>query len=200
MNRSPSHHRSSWQIYADLYMLIVAIFAIIISMLLLSVAATPKVKAEKPAAEFLINLKWDDARDVDLDLWMRDQDGGIIYYNNRETPNISLDRDSRGFVSNKSTLSEVKVVISPNHEVIAIRAVMPGDYLVAVAYYAGEGEIDADINVMKVNPNVIEVASRRIHLFRIGNTMNVIAFHVAVDGTATVVPVPPGDLISEGTR
>ena len=193
MTHRSQHHLTPWQVYSDVQMLVVGIFAIIITALVITLAAaTTEPAKENPAAEFVVNLRWDDKRDVDLDLWMQDQNGQIIFYNTRETANISLDRDSRGFISNRSTLSDGSVVESPNHEVIAIRAIMPGDYIIAVCYYTGDNrEIDATVDVEKMNPTVTDIVTKHIHLNKVDDAMNVVAFHVDKDGSAHIIPTPP---------
>ncbi len=86
----------------------------------------------------MITLFWDDNRNIDLDLWLLSPTSDKpIYYNNRETENIGLDRDSRGFITNRKELGDGKTAVSANREIIAIRAIMPGDYIVGVTYYDG---------------------------------------------------------------
>jgi len=193
MTHRPQHHLTAWQVFSDVQMLVVGIFAIIITALVITLAAaTTETAKEKPAAEFIVNLRWDDKRDVDLDLWMQDENNKVIFYNVRETINISLDRDSRGFTSNKAILADGSEAVSSNHEVIAIRAIMPGDYIIAVCYYTGDSrEIDATVDVEKMNPTVTELANKHIHLNKINDVMNVVAFHVDADGSAHIIPTPP---------
>lgn len=204
MTHRPQHHLNPFIVYTDAMMLVVATFSLLISMLLVSVAAIANktTPAEKPKAEYLVNLRWDDKRDVDLDLWMRVPDGSVIYYNNRETPNVSLDRDSRGYVSNRTRLPDGSSVYSSNHEVIAVRAVIPGDYLVAVSYYTGDAEgIDATVDVEKVNPTLKEVAAKHIHFDKVKQAMDVVKFRIEkADGEVTLLPLPAEDLVREHTR
>ena len=193
MTHRPQHHLSPWQVFSDVFTLVNGIFALIITALVITLAvATTETAKEKPAAEFLVNLRWDDNRDVDLDLWMQDENGQVIYYNVRETKNISLNRDSRGFTSNHLELPDGTVASSSNHEIIAIRAVMPGDYIIAVCYYSGDNrEIDATVDVEKMNPTVTDVAVKHIHLNKVDDVMNVVAFHVDKDGSVQLIPTPP---------
>lgn len=213
------HHLSPWQIYSDQLLLLVGAFLLITSLLLIvpHLATPPKQEGIKPKAEFLVTLSWDDNRDVDLDLWMRGPNGHIVFYGVREDVNISLDRDSRGFETNRKRLDDGSFAFSSNREVIAIRAVMPGDYLVAVSYYDGAYEtpgqngtsyrhhyqvdepdaaIDAVIQVDKVNPTVTVVAGKQIRMSRIHEAQNVIAFHVGINGEVTMLPLPPENLVN----
>ena len=209
----PRHHISPWQVLADLITCVAGIFLLIVSVLLVvpHLATPPKQEGIKPKAEYLVTLTWDDNRDVDLDLWLQDPNGKIVFYGVREAVNISLDRDSRGFDTNRTRRDDGNIVYSANREVIAIRAIIPGDYLVAVSYYDGkyvseerhfhfqggepEAAIDALVQVDKVNPIVTQVVGEKVHLTRIKEAKNVVAFHVDIDGAVTVLPLPPENLI-----
>lgn len=203
---------SAWQVYADVLMCILMWAMMDIALLIISThIQTAKTDGIKPKAEFLVTLTWDDARNVDLDLWMRDPQGHVIYYNAREDTNISLDRDSRGFATNQTTLPDGSVVYSGNREVITVRAVIPGDYLVAVSYYAGYdakdnheysftapdpgAAIDCDVQVEKVNPTLTQVAGAKIHFDKVKESHNAMAFHVDADGSVKILPLPPEDLV-----
>lgn len=154
----------------------------------------------KPKAEYLVVLSYDDHRNVDLDLWLH-HDDCTVYYNARECKNISLDRDSRGFLSNLSLDKDGMRSLSPNQEVISIRAVLPGDYLTAVNYYDQHAEsvsppIDCKVELIKLNPTVTIIQEVKLHLDQVKQTLNAIAFHVGSNGDVTIQPVPPEDLIS----
>jgi hypothetical protein len=203
---------SPWQVYADQLLLLIGA-TLMMLMLLIPITNPPAArnKADAPKAEFLVTLSWDNKRDVDLDLWLQSDDC-VIYYHNRECPNIALDRDSLGFTSNRKQLPDGSYAVSSNREVIAIRAIMPGDYIAAVSYFAGkdadgrayrplktdpQSAIDATVEVEKVNPVVTEVGLAQLHLTRTKETQNAIAFHVDADGQVTTPPLPPEDMISQ---
>lgn len=180
----------------------ILLFQVMVMMLCLLLISTQIVtkrsdKDYHPVAQYLVTLTWDDARNVDLDLWLRDPFGHIIFYNNRESSNISLDRDSRGYLTNQTTLPDGTVLNSGNREIISIRAILPGDYLVSVGYYDGVGAIDATVLVEKVNPSLSTVAGGKVNLKLAKQSANVVAFHVAPDGRVTRLPLPPRTLIEE---
>lgn len=195
------HHLSAWQCYSDFLACVLGFF-ILISSLLIMIPHQPQKPKDgiKPKAEYLITLVWDDHRNIDLDLWLH-HGSCTIFYNSRECENISLDRDSRGFISNMSRGPDGTDITSPNQEVIAIRAVVPGDYLTAVNYYAdqehgGGDAIDCTIELVKLNPTVTVVNQTKLHLVDVKQTLNAIAFHVDLDGTVTIQPLPPENLIA----
>lgn len=202
--RRQRHQLSSWQCLADLMTCVLGIFLLIASLLIIVPHVPHKTSGVKPKADYLVILSWDDRRNVDLDLWLKHRDC-VIYYRNRECQNISLDRDSRGFLSNQSVLDNGKVVVSPNQEIIAIRAVLPGDYIAAVSYYQdGEGRddhsIEAKVELVKLNPTVTVVRQTILHLHIERETDNAIAFHVDGNGAITMEPLPPDSMIAQFER
>jgi uncharacterized protein YfaP (DUF2135 family) len=194
-----SHH-SAWQVYSDVLMCVLCFTVMAMAMLMLAV--NPKTKGSgdvHPKAEFLVTLTWDDKRDVDLDLWLKDPDGDFIMFKNKEAPNINLDRDSRGFTSNLSHLPDGTSVLSSNQEIISIRAIIPGEYIVAVNYYSGDTPpaIDAKVQVQKVNPVVTEIANNDMHFTRVHESQNAICFRIDNDGSAAAHPCTGPNMIDE---
>lgn len=203
---------SSWQVYADQLLYVLGFFMLVASLLIV----VPHLQQKQedgihPKAEYLVVLTWDDQRDVDLDLWLK-HDNCIVYFRAKECVNINLDRDSLGYSSNSQTINN-KLVISPNQEVIAIRAVIPGDFLVAVNYFGGKdsvtGEayrhmkpdpkalIDCTVELIKVNPKVETVSKVTLHFDRQGASQNAINWHVNEDGSVEIRDLPPESMIGE---
>jgi hypothetical protein len=211
--RRRRHTHSSWQVLADLMMLLYQAAIVMLSLLLIvsQIAAKNSVGDDHPHAEYIITLEWPDNRDVDLDLWMRDEENHVIYYGAREAPNESLDRDSQGFVTNRTILKDGKVTYSPNREIISLRMVAPGDYLFAVSYYNGHpaessrvydaddptAAIDAKVTVGKVNPVLTTVAHADVHFDHPKEANNALYIHIGDDGTVTTLPLPADNLVYE---
>lgn len=192
------HSLTAWQVYADLLTCVLGYFMLIAVVLIIVPHAKKSSDGIKPKAEYLLVLGWDDKANIDLDLWLHHKDC-TVYYQSRECANISLDRDSRGYISNLSENPDGTPNISPNQEVIAIRAVMPGDYLTAVNYYKDQAStstpIDCTVELIKVNPTVTIIKQVKLHFDSEKQTFNAIAFHVDADGKVTLQSLPPEDLI-----
>lgn len=191
------HNHNPFAVMSDILALVVMSSLMMVAMLIL-VAHTESVKHEgiKPDAQYLVTLTWDDKRDVDLDLWMKDPAGNIIYYGNRDDVNVSLDRDSRGFLTNRSIDKDGHEVISPNEEVISIRAKMLGEFLAAVGYYSGDGKpITFKVQIMKVNPNYTVVFNKEFTLNNPRAAINVVDFTINQDGSVSINMLPDKNLI-----
>lgn len=219
--RRARHTHPVFQPYTDVLHNILGTFIVILTILVLTMNVKSKNNLDAhPHAEYMVTLEWDSNRNVDLDLWIQDPYDHVIYYNNREASGISLDRDSRGALTNWVKLPNGNVVKSDNREVVAIRSVVPGDYVVGVSYYEGgevaEGKdgkayqsdpypwrqvdpraaIDFKVRVEKVNPHLTTVTEETFHFTRVKESKNVAAFHINDDGSVTPLPTPPGSMPS----
>lgn len=107
-----------------------------------------------PKAEYIITIGWPDNSPDDVDTWVEDPNGNLIWFRNREAGLVHLDRDDRGQVNDTITVNGEEIQNSLNQEVVTIRGVVPGEYVVNVHYYASESQspLSVTVKVAKVNP------------------------------------------------
>ena len=201
-------YESHWP-QIDLLTACFAIFAFFALIALPQINPKATKDVSKPNAEYIIRLKWQDDMNVDLDLWLEAPDGSVIYYRNKETGLINLDRDSVGFKSNEMTLQDGSVVKSPNEEIISIRGKVPGEFKVAVVLYAvhstkemDEGKTptmmlsDGDhykvpytVEVIKINPQVTTVFREDKTIETVKDAKNSAHFELDKDGNYHILPI-----------
>lgn len=107
-------------------------------------------------AEYIISITWEDGSPDDVDLWVEGPQGDLIWYRNKEGGLLHLDRDDRGHLFDK-TIQNGKTILNPlNQEVITLRGVVPGEYVVNVHYYLSETQnpIDVKAKLERVNPRL----------------------------------------------
>ena len=112
-------------------------------------------------SDFLVFLSWDDDSGDDIDLWIRDPDGNLLSFRNREAGLMHLDRDDLG-LSNDTFYNEdgTKGWIYINKEVASLRGFRPGEYLVNVHVYNRKPDRYGNMNelnniqveLIKLNP------------------------------------------------
>jgi hypothetical protein len=137
-----------------------------------------------PKAEYIITTHWADGNPDDADLWVEDPSGNIIWFRNREAGLVHLDRDDRGML-NDTIETAGEVVVNPlNQEVVTIRGVVPGEYVVNVHYYATEtGEpLEVSVRVDKVNPALKVVYYDKLTLEKKGDEKTALRFTLDTDG------------------
>ena len=210
IRRSPN----AFTVYTDaLLFLFMWAMMLVTVLFIISHVQAKKNEDFHPKAEYLITLTWEDTANIDLDLWLKPPNGQPVFYQNRETKNISLDRDSRGYITNQSVLETGQVINSGNREIIAIRAILPGDYVAAITYYAGEGKdnlqfpigkevpgakIKATIRIEKVNPTVTTVWLGDVDMTFVKQIKTVVSFHINDDGSVKVLPLPEERFLEQG--
>lgn len=107
-----------------------------------------------PKAEYIIAVTWPDNNPDDVDTWVEDPNGNVVWFRNREAGLIHLDRDDRGTINDTININGEEIQNPLNQEVITIRGVVPGEYVVNVHYYATETglPVRSTVKVSKVNP------------------------------------------------
>jgi hypothetical protein len=191
-------------------MLIAFVFCFIVALL----AMNPiKSKAgDVPAkAEYIITLSWPDNDPNDIDTWVRNPAGEVVWFRRREAGLMVLDRDDRG-ESNNSVVVNGRRVVSPfRQEVVTIRGVVPGEYVVNAHYYeskAGESKeaettnnpkagqpVDVTLSVVKVNPRAEVVFNGQHRLNKRGDEATLVRFSVAGDGSVGSINTLPAKLV-----
>lgn len=138
-----------------------------------------------PKAEFIITVKWDDGSADDIDVWVEDPKGNLVWFRNPEVGLLHLDRDDRG-LQNDSILVDGKEVVNPlNQEVVTIRGNVPGQYIVNIHYYDSKTSRQANVEVraVKVNPHLQVMFYKTIVLKEKGDEKTALRFTINEDGT-----------------
>ena len=107
-----------------------------------------------PKAEYIITIGWPDNNPDDVDVWVEDPNGNVVWFRNREAGLIHLDRDDRGVANDTININGTEIQNPLNQEVVTVRGVVPGEYVVNVHYYATETNqpVTTTVKVAKVNP------------------------------------------------
>jgi len=137
-----------------------------------------------PKAEYIITVTWPDNNPDDVDAWVEDPNGNLVWFRNREAGLIHLDRDDRGLVNDTLNING-KVVQNPlNQEVVTIRGVVPGEYVVNVHYYASEtgNPVPVQVRLDKVNPSLEVLYYDTITLQEKGEEQTALRFKINAGG------------------
>src|SRR3974390_1030241 len=107
-------------------------------------------------AEFIVTMSWPDGHPDDVDLYVEDPGGNIVWYHEREAGFMVLDRDDRGGVNNSILVNGQKVSSPIRQETVSIRGIVAGEYTVNVDHYLATTDkpVPVSVKVEKVNPTV----------------------------------------------
>ena len=154
-------------------------------------AMNPEAKEGKveSKAEFLITMTWPDDHPDDIDLYVEDPLGNIVWYHVREGGFLVLDRDDRGSANNTLTVDGRKITSPFRQETISIRGIVPGEYVVNVHYFLATrgGPVPTVVKVEKINPIVEVVSHDTLMLNRMGEEKTAVRFRL--DNGGKVVDV-----------
>jgi len=96
--------------------------------------------------EFLIIASWDDKSDDDVDLYVLEPKGQILYFLAREIGFMHLERDDLGRFNDRVG----DKVVEKNEERVHIRGIEPGEYVVNVHMYSKRDPKPTKIKVQLV--------------------------------------------------
>jgi hypothetical protein len=134
-------------------MLIAFVFCFVVALL----AFNPKARksGDIPAkAEFMVTVSWPDGNPNDIDTWVQEPSGKVLWFRQRDAGLLHLDRDDRG-AKNATVLVNGREFSSPiRQEIVTLRGVLPGEYVVNAHYYDSKDQmpVDVTVTVVKVNP------------------------------------------------
>ena len=154
-------------------------------------AMNPEAKEGKveSKAEFIISATWPDNHPDDIDLYVEDPLGNIVWYHQREVGFMVLDRDDRGGANDFIMVAGKKLLSPIREETVSIRGIVAGEYTVNLNHYLATARepVPVSVKVEKVNPTVDVVFYDTVILNKTGQERTAVRFRVAEDGSVTDV-------------
>ena len=136
-------------------------FLFIVAFLLIK----PEAKREDfdRKAEFIIVMEWDYDRQDDIDLYVQDPSNTIVHFRNARANFMHLDKDDLGKRNDSIMVNGVEKVVKINREVVTIRGIVPGEYVVNAHYYS---DYDASM-VTEPKPLKVKIAVHKVNPYSV---------------------------------
>ena len=131
-------------------------------------------------AEILISVQWPDDHPDDVDAIVEDPQGSLVWYHNRDSGLMHLDRDDRGNLADNLNING-EVVSNPiNQETITVRGLQSGEYIINLLHYKSNFKepLPVTVKVEKLNPSVELVYYGEHFLNGVGDEMTALRFFV----------------------
>lgn len=131
-------------------------------------------------AEILISVQWPDDHPDDVDAIVEDPQGSLVWYHNRDSGLMHLDRDDRGNLADYLNING-EVVSNPiNQETITVRGLQSGEYIINLLHYKSNFKepLPVTVKVEKLNPSVELVYYGEHFLNGVGDEMTALRFYV----------------------
>jgi hypothetical protein len=173
--------------FTDLLFNILVGFAFLFIIAFILIKPEAKKHDFERRAEFVVVLEWDHDQSDDIDLYVQDPTGGRVSFRNPIVNFMHLDKDDLGYVNDvvmnvDGTITKVNI----NREVVTVRGIIPGEYIINVHYYSTRkteaafsslsGERRGDTEIISVdrhgvgkggNPNKKRILTVKIELHKV---------------------------------
>ena len=145
-----------------------------------------------PKAEMLITVSWPDNNPDDVDTYVMDPAGNIVWYPQREAGLMHLDRDDRGMFKDVVLFNDKEVTNPLNQEIISFRGLEDGEYVVNIVHYIANGTapLPVSVKVEKLNPTVKVIFYQTLNLTGTGNEQTAVRFTLKGEEVVNVNNVP----------
>jgi len=155
----------------------------------------------KKNAEMIIQVDWNAALDCDVDTWVRDPLGNVVWFNQKDKGLMHIERDDLGFRNDiltmtKALLSGQQLENNINQEIWVLRGKIPGDFTMNVHLYGcrdGDRQlkmneainVPVNITFIKINPDYQIVDKETVTLTKVWEERTVLNFTLDKDGFIT---------------
>ncbi|MDJ0881829.1 MAG: hypothetical protein QNJ56_09285 [Gammaproteobacteria bacterium] len=135
-------------------------------------------------AEYIITVTWPDNQPDDIDIWVQDPNQNLLSYRDSDVGWLHLDRDDQGDLNDKIMIDGVETVYPINQEVVTIRGIVSGQYIVNLQYYKSTTgkPVTATVKIEKVNPSLKAVFVDKVTLLREDDEVTVLRFNLDARG------------------
>ena len=142
-----------------------------------------------PKLEFLITVSWPDKHPDDIDMFVRDPIGNMVWYRRRESGFMVIDRDDRGGLNDFIMVNGQKVPSPIRQEIVSLRGIVAGEYIVNIYHFAAlTGQpVPVTVKVEKLNPKVQVVHYDTVNVDHGGAETTAVRFIMDKAGNVTEV-------------
>jgi hypothetical protein len=175
--------------FSDLLFNTLLAFVLLFALALIAMNPKARTGVIDAKAEFIVTVSWPDLDPNDIDTWVQDPGGRLVWFRAREAGLMHLDRDDRGMTNDTLVINGQQVVNPLNQEVVTLRGFAPGEYTVNLHYYESRNgrPVHASVSVVKVNPRAEVVFYGTVTLQRKGEEATAVRFSVDRLGAVTGV-------------
>ncbi len=163
----------------------------VLAIVMLLKVEPPAEKRKKESLEtdglYAIVATWPNEADDDVDLYVQDPAGNLIYFNRTAVELMHLEYDDRGTLGDRAMTSSGEVKVDTNRERAVIRGGMAGEYVVNVHMYAKRraAPTTVKISLYRLRGDDTEILAKERTLNGDQDEATAFRFTLAADGTMT---------------
>jgi hypothetical protein len=185
--------------FTDIVLNVLLGFTFLVLIALALVKPEAKAGSVDIKAEVLITVSWPDGAEDDVDVYVRDPLGNIVWYFGKEKGLLNLERDDRGAFHDTVLVNGARVENPLNQETVTLRGIVPGEYVVNIYDYSSmtKGNLPVAVRVEKLNPKVSVIFYGVHDLTRTGEEATMVRFTLDSDGKVTDINNRPESLVQQ---
>ena len=174
----------SFDPFTDLLFNILLGFVFLFFLTILFINPITKLGNVNLKAEYIITIEWKESLPDDVDIWVKDPNGEIVSYLKKDAGWLHLDRDDRGVINDKVSINGEEYTYPINREVVTLRGIIPGEYIVNPYMYDNKSNnpVDVKLIIEKVNPSLKLVYFNNITLMQNDSEMTIARFNLNSSG------------------
>lgn len=161
----------------------------------------------KTKAEFVITLTWAHGSTDDVDIWVEDPVGNLLFFRQKDIGLMHLDRDDLGELNDKVKCPDGTTTINPiNQEIVSIRGFIPGEWVVNVHMYSKRDRekpvvkpTTVEVEMKRLNPSVETVFYKKLIMAKHFEEITIARFEMSSDGRISNLNELPKKLIESKT-
>lgn len=140
-------------------------------------------------AEMIVTVGWPDNNPDDIDTYVQEPTGNVVWYHSMQKGLVTLDRDDRGNYLDEVTVDGEKIQLPLNQETVTMRGLMTGEYVINVYEYTNPSEapVPVTIKVEKVNPTLKVIYYDTVMLSKVGDEKTAVRFTLDDGGNVSNV-------------
>lgn len=152
------------------------------------IAPTDRTGEIDSDVEVLVTVSWPDGLEDDVDVYVEDPQGNVVWYNAPEGGLMNLDRDDRGQFKDVILLNGEELVNPLNQETVSVRGLMDGEYVINVVHFiaVSTAPVPVTVRVEKLNPTVSVVFYGEVALSGTGDERTAVRFTLTGDEVSDV--------------
>ena len=185
-------------VFTDLLFNALLGFAFMFAIAFMLINSSDELGNIRSNAEILISIQWPDEHPDDVDAIVEDPQGGLVWYHNRDSGLMHLDRDDRGNFADNLNING-QVVSNPiNQETITVRGLQSGEYIINLLHYKSNFNepLPVTVKVEKLNPEVELIYYGEHFLNGVGDERTALRFYVDSDKNISELNQIPKRLIT----
>jgi hypothetical protein len=173
--------------FTDMLFNVLLGFAFMIFTAFSLISPTAKTGVVDLKAEFIITMTWPDNNPNDMDLYVEDPAGNIVWYHSKEAGLMHLDRDDRGDYKNTITVNGKTIRNPIRQEIVTVRGIVPGEYVVNAHEFLDTSPVKmlVSVKVEKLNPTATVVFYDTHEFDHKGQEETYVRFTLDGDGQVT---------------